>query len=129
MSVACGAGNGLGATTPTFAAPANPYALASRLSTDGITDAPAATPTIRATRCRIGDAPTSWPVLRSWRLSLEIVAQANTIAVMNSEKATSAGRVSAVGGTTMTSTDAQMTIERIPTPEIGLFDAPINPAM
>ena len=27
MSVACGAGSGFGATTPTFAAPANPYAL------------------------------------------------------------------------------------------------------
>ena len=26
MSVACGAGSGLGATTPTLAAPANPYA-------------------------------------------------------------------------------------------------------
>ena len=44
MSVACGAGNGFGATTPTFAAPANPYAVASRFSTNGITAAPAATP-------------------------------------------------------------------------------------
>src|SRR5437763_9934468 len=37
---------------------------------------------------RIGEAPTSWPVLRSCRLSFEIVAQAKTIAVMKSAKAT-----------------------------------------
>ena len=48
MSVAWGAGSGFGATTPMFAAPANPYAFVSRLSTKGITDAPAATPTISA---------------------------------------------------------------------------------
>ena len=74
-------------------APAKPYALASRLSTDGITAAPAATPTMSAICWRIGDAPTSWPVFRSCRLSFEIVAQANTIAVTNSANATSAGRV------------------------------------
>src|SRR5439155_24214128 len=105
------------------------YALASRLSTDGITDAPAATPTMSATCCRIGEAPTNWPVLRSCKLSFEIVAQANTIAVTKSAKATSAGRVSGVGDMATTSTDAQMTIDRIPTPEIGLFDAPMRPAI
>ena len=42
---------------------------------------------------------------------------------------TSGMRVSAVGGTTRMSADAQSTIDRIPTPEIGLFEAPINPAM
>ena len=41
---------------------------------------------------RIGDAPTSWPVLRSCRLSFEIVAHAKTIDVTKSAKATSAGR-------------------------------------
>ncbi len=113
----------------TFGAPAKPYALASRLSTKGITAAPAPTPTMSATCCRIGDAPTSCPVFRSCRLSFEIVAHANTIAVMNSANATSAGRVSAVGCTATTSADAQSTTERMPTPEIGLFDAPISPAM
>ena len=78
---------------------------------------------------RIGDAPTSWPVLRSCRLSFEIVAQANTIDVMNSANATSAVRLSAVGGTATTRIDAQSTIDRMPMPEIGLFDAPISPAM
>ena len=79
---------------------------------------------------RIGDAPTSWPVLRSCRLSFEIVAQANTIAVTNSAKATSAGRVSARRrhGERRAST-RRCTIERMPTPEIGLFDAPMSPAM
>src|SRR6187397_695981 len=77
MSVACGAGSGFGAITPTFAAPANPYALASRLSTDGITAAPAPTPTISAICWRIGEAPTSCPVFRSCRLSFEIVAGKN----------------------------------------------------
>src|ERR1043166_7053034 len=94
-----------------------------------MTEAPAAAPTINAICCRLGDAPPSWPVLRSCRLSFEIVAQAKTIAVTKRAKATSAGRFSAVGCTTITSVDAQMTIERMPTPEIGLFDAPISPAM
>ena len=40
--------------------------------------APAATPTMSATCCRIGEARTSCPVLRSCRLSLEMVAQAKT---------------------------------------------------
>ncbi len=62
-------------------------------------------------------------------MSLEIVAQAKTIAVTKSANATSAGRVVAVGATTSTSSDAQSTIERIPTPEIGLFEAPMSPAM
>ncbi len=78
---------------------------------------------------RIGEAPTSWPVFRSCRLSFEIVAQAKTIAVTKSAKATSAGRVSVVGGTASTSIDAQITIDRMPTPEIGLFEAPMSPAM
>src|SRR2546426_726217 len=43
MSVACGAGSGFAATTLTLGAPAKPYALARRLSTDGMTDAPAIT--------------------------------------------------------------------------------------
>ena len=73
------------------------------------------------------EAPTSWPVFKSCKLSFEIVAQAKTIAVMNREKATSALRLSAVGATATTSSDAQSTIDRMPTPEIGLFDAPIVP--
>src|SRR6202162_3649618 len=78
---------------------------------------------------RIGEAPTSWPVFRSCRLSFEIVAHAKTIAVTNSANATSAWRLSAVGDTASMITDAQITIDRMPTPEIGLFDAPMRPAM
>src|ERR1041385_1213046 len=48
---------------------------------------------------------------------------------MKSAKATSAGRLSAVGLMATISADAQSTIERMPTPEIGLFEAPIKPAM
>jgi len=58
-----------------------------------------------------------------------MVAQAKTIAVMKSANATSAGCVVAVGATARISTDAHSTIDKIPTPEIGLFDAPISPAM
>ena len=94
-----------------------------------MTDAPAATPTISAICWRIGDAPTSCPVLRSCRLSFEIVAQAKTIDVMNSAKATSAVWFDATTGTATMRIDEQSTIEMIPTPEIGLFDAPISPAM
>ena len=129
MSVACGAGSGLGASTPTFAAPANPYAFARRLSTDGITDAPAATPTMSAICWRLGDAPTSWPVFKSCKLSFEIVAQAKTIAVIKSANATSAPLLSGVGVTARTRSEAQSTIDRIPTPEMGLLDAPMRPAM
>jgi hypothetical protein len=35
----------------------------------------------------------------------------------------------AVGATARMSTDAHKTIDKMPTPEIGLFDAPISPAM
>ena len=129
ISVACGAGSGFSATTPTLAAPANPYAFASRFSTDGITAAPATTPTMSAICCRLGDAPTSWPVFRSCRLSFEIVAHAKTMPVTNSANATSAGRISGVGDTASISTDAHETMPRMPMPEIGLFDAPISPAM
>ena len=62
-------------------------------------------------------------------MSLDIVAQAKMIDVTNSAKATSGARVSGVGAMAATSTDAQSTIDRMPTPEIGLFDAPISPAM
>ena len=48
-----------------------------------------ATPTMSAICCRIGEAPTSWPVFRSCRLSFEIVAHAKTIAVTKSANATS----------------------------------------
>ena len=77
----------------------------------------------------MGEAPTSWPVFRSCRLSFEIVAHAKTIAVMKSAHATRAGRVSGVGGTAITNADAHSTTERMPTPEIGLFEAPMRPAM
>src|SRR6185295_3061329 len=78
---------------------------------------------------RIGEAPTSWPVFKSCKLSFEIVAHAKTIAVTKSAKATSAGRVSGVGDTARMIVEAHSTIDRIPTPEIGLFEAPMSPAM
>ncbi len=51
------------------------------------------------------------------------------IAVTKSARATSAGLVSGVAATTRMSVDAHITIDRMPTPEIGLFEAPISPAM
>ena len=51
------------------------------------------------------------------------------MAVTNSASATSAWRLSPVGATARVSSEAQTTMDRMPTPEIGLFDAPINPAM
>ena len=58
-----------------------------------------------------------------------IVAHAKTIAVTNSENATRAPRFTSSGATTSAITVAQVTMPRMPMPEIGLFDAPINPAM
>jgi hypothetical protein len=103
--------------------------LARRFSTEGITAAPAPTPTMSAICWRIGEAPTSCPVFRSCRLSFEMVAQANTMAVTKSASATRAGRVCSVGATVRAKTDAQTTMDRMPTPEMGLFEAPMSPAM
>ena len=62
-------------------------------------------------------------------MSFEIVAQAKTMAVTKRAKATSVCRVAVVGDTATVSSDAQSTIDRMPTPEIGLFEAPMSPAM
>ena len=59
---------------PAPGAPAKPNAVLSRSSTGAITSDPKTTPMTRATCCFHGVAPTSWPVLRSCRLSLEMVA-------------------------------------------------------
>ena len=82
ISAACGAAS---AFSPAPGAPAKPNAVLSRSSTGAITSAPKTTPMTRATCCFHGVAPTSWPVLRSCRLSLEMVATENTTAVVNSE--------------------------------------------
>ncbi len=56
----------------------------------GMTADPKMTPMISATCCFHGVAPTSWPVLRSCRLSLEMVATPKITADTNSVKAISA---------------------------------------
>lgn len=91
---------------------------------------PNATPITNATCCFHGVAPTSWPVLRSCRLSLEMVATPKVMAAANSVNATSAVDcpLSARPKTTLINTAAMRTV-RMPTPEIGLFDEPISPAM
>ena len=48
INVACGAGSGFCAMTPTFGAPAKPFDCASRFRIGGMTAAPAMTPTISA---------------------------------------------------------------------------------
>ena len=59
---------------PAPGVPAKPKAVLSRSSTGGMTSEPKITPKTSATCCRHGVAPTSWPVFRSCRLSLEMVA-------------------------------------------------------
>ncbi len=78
ISPACGAASALG---PAPGAPTKPNEWLSTLSTGGMTSEPNTTPITSATCCFHGVAPTSWPVLRSWRLSLEIVATPNTTPV------------------------------------------------
>ena len=90
ISVAWGAGSGVEATVFRFAAPAKPKAWFIRSSTGGITTDPASTPMISATCCFHGVASTSWPVLRSCRLSLATTETASSTAVTNSAKAISA---------------------------------------
>ena len=95
-----------------------------------MTRAPATTPTIRAVCCRQGVAWTSWPVFRSCRLSLAMTATAKTIAVTIRAKAItdgSAGRPASCS-TPSISREA-MTMARMPTPDTGLFEEPISPAI
>ena len=54
---------------------------------------------------------------------------ANTIAVVNSAKATSAFFDASSGCMTAIKIVADMRMARMPTPEMGLFEAPIRPAM
>ena len=69
--------------------------------TGGMISEPKTTPITRATCCFHGVAFTSWPVLRSWRLSFEIVAMQNTIADVNSVYAISAVFSSVVGASSV----------------------------
>ena len=78
ISPACGAASACG---PAPGAPAKPKAVLSRSMTTGTTSAPKHTPITSATCCFHGVAPTSWPVLRSCRLSFEIVATPKTMPV------------------------------------------------
>ncbi|MNE76535.1 hypothetical protein D3C80_1727770 [compost metagenome] len=99
-------------------------------STKGMTRAPATTPTSRAVCWRQGVASTNWPVLRSCRLSLAITATAKTTAVTIRAKATTDGSAGtpAMASTPSISSEAMM-MARMPTPDTGLFDEPISPAM
>ena len=117
------------ASRPAPGAPWNPKAVFIKLSTGGMMREPKSTPMTKATCCFQGVAPTSWPVLRSWRLSLEIVAIPKTMAVVNKVKATS---VAVSAGSWEPTTDtirAAVMATKMPTPEIGLLEAPIRPAM
>ena len=88
----------------------------------------AATPASNATCWRHGAAPTSWPVFKSCRLLLELQATANRIAVMKSAIATR-GFAAMAGEKTAPGTSAVPTTARMPTPEMGLLEEPIRPAM
>jgi hypothetical protein len=103
----------------------------SSTSTGGITRAPISTPNTRAACCFHGVASTSWPVFRSCRLLLAIDAMANTTEVRNSANAVSALPASgpAAAFTPTTRKIAATSTARMPTPDSGLFDEPIRPAM
>ncbi len=96
-----------------------------------MTMAPATTPTMSATCCRHGVASTNCPVFRSCKLSLEMVAAQNTTDVTNKAYATRAGpaELGRNGFTTNTKAKAAPRTTRMPTPDRGLLDAPISPAM
>ena len=127
IKAACGAASASG---PAPGAPTKPKLRFRRSRIGGMTTAPKITPRISENCCRHGVAPTSCPVLRSWRLSFEMVATPNTTAVTNKAKATSALVWSAPApGNSSERMIAIPSTERIPTPEMGLFDAPISPAM
>ena len=92
---------------------------------------PATTPTTRATCCRQGVASTSWPVLRSCRLSLALTATARSMAVISRAKATSglASPLTIKGLAMARVRRAAPRTARMAMPDTGLFDEPIKPAM
>ena len=128
IRVAWGAGRG--SCEMPSGPPTKPLAAFSRLRITGITAEPATTPITRATCWRHGVASTSWPVFRSWRLSFEMTATAKTMPVINSAKATIEGSAGMPKSCIAPSirTDATR-MARMPTPETGLFDEPIRPAI
>lgn len=130
MSVACGAGSGCATVAWRFGAPAKPYARLSKSSIGGMTSAPITTPITSATCWRHGVASTSCPVLRSCRLSFEIVATQSSTAVTKSAYATScvAPDRPLLFAIASTSKEAPNTA-KIASPETGLFDDPIRPAI
>ena len=81
ISEACGAASASG---PAPGAPWKPKEFCMSSRTGGMISEPKTTPMTRATCCFHGVAPTSWPVLRSCRLSFAMVAMQNTIADVNS---------------------------------------------
>lgn len=88
---------------------------------------PNSTPITNATCCFHGVAPTSWPVLRSCRLSLEMVATPNTMAAVNRVNATSACTCeSSVSPKVPLMRIAAISTTRMSTPEIGLLDDPMS---
>ena len=126
-NAACGAAR---ASSPAPGAPTKPKLVIISCSTGGMIAEPNSTPMISATCCFHGVAPTIWPVLRSCRLSFEMVAIPNTTAAVNSVNATSASGLDwdSVPVMALMSRAAESTT-MMPTPEIGEFEAPIRPAM
>src|ERR1700758_1750645 len=97
----------------------------------GITTAPATTPTTNEACCRQGEAFTSWPVFKSCRLSFDMVATEKTIAVTNNEKATRAddpAEPRSIWAINIITNEAQIPA-KIPTPESGLWEEPMRPAI
>src|SRR5512132_19741 len=96
-----------------------------------MTNAPAMTPKIKATCCFHGVASTSCPVLRSCKLLLAIAATLKITAVVKSANAISALLASGdtYGFTPITSSNAAPITTKMPMPDNGLFEEPINPAM
>ncbi|CFE02976.1 Uncharacterised protein [Bordetella pertussis] len=99
-----------------------------------MTAAPTTQPISSATCWRQGVAPTSQPVLRSCRLSFEMEATATTAEVVKIARAmpicSPCGVASRPSPRWMASMSSDTsTIATMPTPEIGLVDEPISPAM
>src|SRR5205814_1696527 len=84
-----------------------------------------------ATCCFHGVASTNWPVLRSCKLLFAIAATLKITAVVKSAKAISDLFASGdtYGLTPNTSSKAAPITTRMPIPDNGLLEEPINPAM
>ncbi len=105
----------------------SPRNAATPPSTASSVAAPASEPMASITCCRQGVAPTSWPALRSCKLSPATEAALHTTAPI-STTATAPMRACSAPSIHSSTSEANRMVQMV-MPETGLLDEPTRPAM